>query len=599
MEGQKTEPKITVPEQKLTSLTFCESNAKHLDAWVAELPMANIGETAKRLYHAIIELNQLIVAPTTRFQMMEVIRKPIYFVCSELSKHFLNHSIVLPEKQRKIANLAQALQLHLANGYKLVIHDQLANNASDKAVKQVAPACHRAISDLSRCVLRSSQLYCQSPPNVWLEIHQLFLFAHSYRIDSIRIKDGQLSFAEESTIQEAFKRILLLGCSKPNQMRQNDIALAFDAFESWANLISIELNGESDSLFLVDPDMDAPPHYRSLLANKVIKHAIGINTSDLVNRLTDYVGHLNRNKKVPEGILDMPVRLAENVLAGLSQALGILTKRTFKRISSSGRAFITLGLSASHYFVGDGVEFSKQLMGNEEGQPDADYYLNKSKRSDVWSSSFDSGPGGGGAPTDMSPIKFTGTNASGLSRDSKSNYHQHIVPLVNTSPGGYCLQWVGEVPGNVQAGELIGVREEESQPWSIGVIRWIRQIKQSGTQFGIELLAPSAKPCGVQLTQKTGENSEFLRGLLLPELPAIGQPTTLVTPRLPFQIGHKVILNKKGRETKVQLTRKVSATGSFSQFEINFLTSTMQQVEKELKNAGPSEDEFDSLWPTL
>lgn len=556
--------------------------------------MANIGETAKQLYHAVIEINQLITSPSVRFQMMEAIRGSIYYVCNELAKHFLNQSVVLPEKQKKIANLAQALQLHLANGYKLVVRDQFNENSSEKTIRQLAPACQRALTDLSRCVVRASQLYCQSPPNVWLEIHQLFLFAHRHQFDNTPLADDQLRFQDQTTIANAYKRILLLGCSKPNQMRQNDIGLVFDVFECWTKFTELEFTEDSPGLFLVDPNADAPPHYRALQASKAKSDSIGFNTSELMNRLTEYIGNSHQQQPSLEN-LEMPLRLADNVLMSLSQALGILTKRTYKRIASSGKAYVTVGLSAYHYFSGNEVDFNLQLANSGLDSTGPEFNLNNPRQNDIWASSFDSAPSEPSA--DMGPINYP--DKAEQSAKLKNRFLQHTLPLVNTSPGGYCVQWQGAIPGNVQAGELLGIREEASQPWNIGVIRWIRQMQQTGTQFGIELLAPSAKPCGVQLVQKTGERSEFLRGLLLPELPSIGQPTTLITPRLPFQTNHKVILNKGGRETKVQLTRRVSATSSFSQFEINFLNSTMLTTEKENREGGTSEDEFDSLWPTL
>jgi len=184
----------------------------------------------------------------------------------------------------------------------------------------------------------------------------------------------------------------------------------------------------------------------------------------------------------------------------------------------------------------------------------------------------------------------------------KHSYHSYIVPLLNTSPGGYCLQWPNQIPGSIQAGEIVGIRESTNHNWSLAVIRWIRQIRQQGTQIGIELLAPLAEPCGVQLLQKTGAPSEYLRALLLPELSAIGQPATLITPRLPFQTGQKVFINQRGEETKCQLSKRVTATGSFSQFELKFYSSQTSAVEEPPKNplkTENQEDNFDSLWPTL
>jgi len=597
MNENSSAPRITVPKQKLTSLSFCEPNVKQMEQWVSELPMANIGETAKRLYHALIEINQLILAPNIRFQLMEVVRNPVYFICKELSKHFLNHSIVLPEKQRKIANLTQALQLHLANGYKLVIHDQMSKINSKKTIRALAPACHRAISDLACCVVRSCQLYCQSPPNVWLEIHQIFKFAHELKIDSVRVKDTQLSLQDETSIAHTYKRIALLGCSKPNQMRQNDIALVYNSYEAWAEEVELDYGKDSRGLFISNPAHDSPPYYRSLHSGTPVSDAIGLDTAVLVDKMTDYLACLNQHIKPPSGGLPMPVRIADNVLASLSKALGILTSRTFKRLSSNDRIFLTAGLSSAHYFSAGGVDFHVMLMRQDEGH-DANYHLTRAQKSDVWSSSFDSSPSTGQSTPDMSPINFKGMSGNS-DTDTKRKYIQHTVPLVDTSPGGYCLQWSGEVPGNIQAGGLLGLREQKNQPLSIAVIRWIKQIKQHRTHFGAELLASNAIPCGVQLTPKTGDSSEFLRGLLLPEQPSIGQPTTLITPRLPFQVGHKCMLNNNGHNSQIQLSRRVLATGSFSQFEIKFLSQSMQQIQSEQKSNKPGEDDFNSLWPTL
>ena len=121
MEGMILKPDLRVPEQKTASLSFCDTTPKAFRAWIKQLPMANIGEVSRQLYHAIIELNHLFLTPQNRLRFLELIREKIHFVCSELSRHYLGLAVALPEKQRKIANLSQALQLHLASGYKLCL----------------------------------------------------------------------------------------------------------------------------------------------------------------------------------------------------------------------------------------------------------------------------------------------------------------------------------------------------------------------------------------------------------------------------------------------------------------------------------------------
>ncbi|MDC6700787.1 hypothetical protein OEZ73_27265, partial [Leclercia adecarboxylata] len=121
------------------------------------------------------------------------------------------------------------------------------------------------------------------------------------------------------------------------------------------------------------------------------------------------------------------------------------------------------------------------------------------------------------------------------------------------SPGGYCLAWDGEVPSQLQAGELLGLRDGNAQTWSIALVRWIRQVRGGNTQMGVELIAPQAQPCGLRLPRKVHQGSEYLRALLLPEISAISQPATLIAPRLPFQEGHKVQINRNGEEQRAVL----------------------------------------------
>lgn len=70
-------------------------------------------------------------------------------------------------------------------------------------------------------------------------------------------------------------------------------------------------------------------------------------------------------------------------------------------------------------------------------------------------------------------------------------YPTFTLPIVNHSPGGYCLAWPKEVPGQLQAGEILGLQDSPNQAWSVAVVRWIRQVRGGGTQMGIELVAPT------------------------------------------------------------------------------------------------------------
>ncbi len=608
MLGQELELDLSIPEQIQISISFAEPTPAGFKVWVDNLPLANVGESSRQLYQAIIDFNKLTMPPHARFQLLEIMRPPIEFVCKELSKHFLNQSVVLPEKQQKIANLAQTLQIHLATGYKIVLMDSIQLLSNDKQRKQFVHAAHRVMSEYGQVILRSSQLYTATPKNIWFEMHQIFIFAEALNILKYKVIDPYSKYQIESTLDQAYKRNLLLNTSRPNQLRQQDIQIAYDVFELWSEYVDIGADLIDSSVFIVNMEQDSTPRYKSLL-NTTTEHHYGFDTSELVERIHNYM-NAHDSSRVPEkqakqhadssDQLTVPKTVSDILLNHLNQAFGVLTKRSFKRIPNEGMLNLCIGLSATHYYSSGKVSFHTQMLKNNKSgtETDSNIFLTQAiRRQDAWSEGYDTG----GRPSSLTPsdapISF---NRPGINEDNA--YPSYEVPLINTSPGGYCLQWSGPIPSNIQAGEILSLRETPQQPWRIAVIRWIRHIKQSGTQIGIELLAPSAKPCGVQLLQKTGDPSEFLRGLLLPEISAIGQAATLITPRLPFQSGHKVSIRLNGTDGKCQLEKRVSATSSFSQFELSEHTHIKEQQQtKPIHDTRKhdEEDDFDSLWPTL
>lgn len=599
MLGPEFELNITVSEQTLTSLSFADHTSVAIKQWVKELPMVNIGETSRQLYQAIIELNKLIMAPNIRSQLLEIIRQPIHYACQELSKHFLNQSIVLTEKQQKIANLTQALQIHLSNGYKAVMVDTM-HNISDDITKQIfACAAHRMISEYGCVLLRANQLYISPPKDIWIDIHRVFKFSETIGLLNHIITDNENKHQVDTRIDQAYKQNLLLSCCRPNQLRQTDIQLVYEAFEIWSDYVEVGAEYSANAVFIINMGQDLPPRYRSLLPSSLTEHYYGFDTAELVDRLTEHLSSLQQKQGNGSSHLTLPKGLSEVLLNHLNQAFGILTKRTFKRIANQDSLNLCIGLSASHFYASGEVEFHTQMLHRNASniESDENIFLTQTRRqNDVWAGTYDTG---GHTARQSTPL---GADISFDRRVSKKDeiYPQYVIPLINTSPGGYCLQWKGEVPKNIQAGELISLREATSQPWSIAAIRWVRHIKKKGTQIGIELLAPGAQPCGVQLLPRTGVPSEYLRGILLPELGSIGQPATLITPRLPFQSGHKVSIRLSETESKCLLEQRVSATGSFSQFKLSASEQMIgKNVPAKMTMSLDKEDDFDSLWPTL
>lgn len=607
MQSDAERIRLKLPEQDLAALSLGHAQPRKLQAWVEQLPLMNMGETSRQLYQYIQELNRLQIDTRTRFQLLEILRPVLLHVTDSLGKHYLRQSLVLPEKARRVASLAQALQGHLANGYKLVVARGL-RKVDDREVRDaLALALHRAITALGDTLLRCYQLYFPTPRHLWLELHQLFLLAERHDLDNRMITDPELPAGHgDSTVAQAYIRCLLLATAKPNQLRQQELAMVYALARSGAALVDVRPAAGEDDLFVFDLQVDRPPTYRThvSVARGSCRYIDG-------QRL---VAELGRDSKEGEPVLARPPGLSEPLIVHLRQAWGALTERSFSRVAQRVSLDICFGLGALHHFSSDGADFAAQIGAARlrvlEGD-DTNPFSGQVRRAasagmqpalreeDPWSQAPDAGDYRMADGSDVERIDLSRITAAVQARqgdDARATFACHRCETVNVSPGGYCLAWEGETPAQLRTGELVGVREQDHHEWTVGVVRWVKQLSHQAAQFGLELLAPRALPAAARVLKKTGDPSEFMRVLVLPALHAIGQEATLLVPAVGFHSNARLEVIRQGVTEKVLLARRLTGTASFSQFEFR----GQEQAPRDSTGQGSAPgDDFKSIWSSL
>jgi hypothetical protein len=603
---------LRAPAPTRQTLSFCDASVRGVTRWLTGLPKANIGETARQLYQALIELNQLRIATETRLQILELLRPDVQFVCTQLEKHFVNQPIVLSERPRKVAGLCQALQNHLAVGYKLIVVRVVSQPERDRH-QLLSIALQRAIHSLGALLIRSTQLYSPAAAGLWLELHQLYQLAVEHGTERLLLRDPLARHSKDLTAEQSYLAALLLGCARCNQLRQQSIVKLAAALEAWGAMAQIQAASSVSSLFLLSPLVDGPPRYRSLFPDRNQQNLLGIDTRMLVSVIDEHLRLAPDNRRMSR--LPAAAGLDDDLLRHLSSAWGAISERTFQRTPAKGTLTLCIGMTALHYQLAGQRAFNEVL--ELPGTSNRAVFKLHNGAADVWANAFDAQSTSIELLPGHDHIEFvrpdvsraapaTRTTAPAPAKDRSTSNEDHPiyqVQLVDHSPGGYCLAWEGEVPSLLQTGELLGLREDTGQTWSVAVVRWIRQVRGGSTQLGIELIAPQAKPCGLRLLRKVDQGSEYLRALLLPEIGAISQPATLIAPRLPFQEGHKVQINRNGEEERAVLNQRRATTGNYNQFEYRSLGQVVPERETPVTGwkthtAGGDED-FDSLWKSL
>lgn len=599
--------KLVIPQQDLTSLSFCDGNKEvSVRNWRQHLPLIQTQQASALLYRAVQEIARLKTSADVRLAMLEELRSPIHQCLEVLAQRYLNQPLILPEAALKTATLAQAIQKHLNNAYLACVRDFSLVERSDQGPKQ-ALAIERALTGLGLQLLRNFQLYVPVSGQVWAEIHALYQLACELKVEQLPVDEPLPHHHLLHSVQAVYLRLVLFASARTNQLRQDELLQCYNALETLApqaELVPFNPKGQ-ENLYLILGDSNRPPLYKSRLETSP---ETSRRQQILELRTTNLIAQLQNLQNTNPGELDEGTArplLSPAMLKHLIQAWSHLSLRSFERQEVNADIEVTVGLTNIHFHLAQETPFSIFLRQSSTTDANETGSIFKKRgvqlkptsaqeaEDDPWGDAFDiSGTALEGAERSTKNIE------KALLAKERANYSgQHPVfkvPLFDRSPGGFGLEWRDQIPAQLKAGELVGLREYGRSKWSIGVVRWVHQIK-GGTQMGVQVLAPQALPVALAVVQKTGGFSEYLRGLQIPELRAINQPASLITNAITFHEFSKIRLYQQLQagdhrdDQSLQLTQRIFATGSFSQFGFRVLVSTKAETP-------PAKDDFDSIW---
>lgn len=608
---------LRIPQQTLSELTGVSKQANKFEDWLNKLPKGHVGHTAKQIYHTLDEISRLKTTVQNRFELLELIRPTVLLILPSLSRHYLNQPLILPAKAAQVAALTQSLLLRLSTGYKVVVVESLKETDRASANKSIKIALHRATTLSTLRLLHNYQLYSLTPRTIWHDIYQFYYIAEHYKLSNDQVRD-QKSSEVKSSIEHEFLRAVMLAAASPNQLRQPEIKNLFDATSSWAHFVKIDKHSNPPGLYYLDLLSDTPPTYHNWPATDKDSQLRNVYLGALVEKLE----HYSQSSESSE--LDIPASITSDLLAHLCDSWGKSSQRSFTRTSQQSAVEVTVGFSASHYFISDQMEFSTFIHG---GHPDplapndTNLFLNpdhnplapvptdqEKSAGDIWSLKY-TAPFNPSDKKDHSREIDTGKLEEEIRQAAKEKprpFCSFTCGVVDTSPGGYCIEWQGEISGQLRNGEVIGIKEASQNQWQVSVVRWINQVSANTARIGIELLAPLGQAGGAAVVHKKRPLGDFIRVIQLPEIPSIGQAATLLTPSTCFHEGDKIFLTYLEDKVKAKLTKRISSTSGYCQFLFELLdqdsrpkggSSPPESASNE--NTDSANDYFSDVWKLI
>lgn len=562
--------RLQMPAQDLNKLSFCDSSkAAKVQAWVDQLQATRITHTGVQLYKNLPEISRLRTDPRTRLAMLEAMRPMVHSVITGLAQQFLGQPLILPDSAQKTAIVAQALQISLAQGYSICVRDliQLKTlNAQNQ--ENLAKALARAMFSISALHLRACQIYTHLPPGWWFHLHQLLRTAVHYRVEHTPVADPLLKHRSATSAQENYLRTTMLACSRTNQLSQQDLQFAFDAFESWAPLVQLseEVNPNTGNPFVINLSRDEPPIYKERFNGDERDYLLEPDFSGVVRAL-------DRERETGKTELATPSGMPAELRQHLSHTWQTTSDRQQHRHKVRAIVDVCVGITECHFHMAGETEFTRHM---ERGSGGAE---------SRWSQDSDYTNFSSFTPAD----RRSSSAASGA-------YPPSRVSVQNISAGGYCLYWQEKVPAHATAGQLLGIRDAGKKEWHLGVVRWVRQLK-GASQMGVQILALDAEPAAASLKYDMGGYSDAMRVFMVPGRSGGEAAPTLITAAAPFQESSRLRLVRGRQAHTVTLDRTTFVSSKVRQFRYQITGTEAEAGATESASASPpAAGQFDSEW---
>ncbi len=566
--------------------------------WLLDLPRANIGQMTKAVYERLANSNRYRLSPKVRLGFLEVMTPEIERLLESLEQRFRNATFSFTEKQRKIIALVRAILKEQAIAYKSVVHQDWLTSDGRNERSMLARTLVLAVYYQARQINHYFRCYTEIPPTLWKELYLLFELARRNELDNVTVPLPKPSV--QASVRTLFKSCLLIALANPNQLRVQEFwTLQFNHLElaRKLRLVSPHLD---EAQFVVQLRSDSGPIQKALCPDYHAKGLIGIDTQALVFYL----------QQLMSGETSSSAELNKMLMHHLVAALGHLSTRSFARVPCHQKGKLAMGLAATSsqleqyaLHMEDDVAATDALSALEGSLRDAKilddddtYRATHQEEDDPWEKLYRPKVSVNDDPELQKKYHLSGEL---VKKPVSKLYQMKAVTITDSSPSGYGIHFDEEAPPQTQTDEVVGLFEMDSDnpshgKWSIGIIRWIRW-KDTKLCAGIQSLSTSAEPITLKLKQKRKEPVAEHRALLLPEMPHVGQPPTVLTPALPYKEGDTVHAQTQTESFTIKLEARVAQGRGYQRFEYRRLESPSQSVRKERL----VDEDLDDVWQLL
>src|SRR3954451_5500180 len=514
------------------------TDAETCKAWLANVPLANVGTAQYQLLAQVEEFNRFPASAAVRLAVMEQMREAVHFVQIEQAKRFTNRALPMAEAESSVFEDTKDLWEAMRLGYVRCLDAAMNGEAGMRS--QAAVICQRALAYSGLRMFHHYRAYREVPAEAWSGLHEVYAAAERLDIVDEPVKDFLNRDVHETSPRIAWSRAVLMAMSNPNELSQRQLTFVAFLLERWGSKLDVHSSAvdEGDALHPLVVDLagaHCPERMESPPSGADIRY---LDTRKLAKSLRNRVGLLRKGEP--------PSKLAlgeDCVQPSCEQLLVFLYRqwcqgkpgRVADRKSTGGAADVCSDLVAIHYY----------LTGHAFKQPGDQKELTQKQRDEI----------------------ATFGRVSTRDEDDYSEAHgftvEHWTIEDESAQGVRMVRKSGEAGRRCSQGQLMAVRPADAKTFMLGQVRWLMAAQTGDLQAGLKLLAglpagSAARPTGLNVQQE-----KYTPILTLGAVQALNAPPTLVLPVGWYKPGRIIELFSGEAAQKVKLTELVERGSDF------------------------------------
>ncbi len=512
-----------LPNLDNNPILLAETRTHKINDFIQKLPFGDPIRAANDLVEELQIINSQKVAFANRLNALELYRPVAIQIYQDLLPHFSHANVPISKNEQAFADAAEHLWQEFAFGYKFALVDLQNKILNINSGKSTALVIQRAIHACKEIALVSHLTYTSPPAALWAELHQLYYIALQQAAELLPVSEHYTG-SNASSVNLVYAQTLLLALTNPQHLANRDILRADTYLTSVAKYAELRPLGFIDNptgVFLIALDSNKPP--TAFVKNKEIPDG----ATDILLVTLNLARHIHQHIKLLQASIlpndgSMPGNALEthfaDLLSHLVKQFGKTPQRMFSRSKKSDGVELSIGISTTHHLIADATS-----------------RLNHTPA-----------------------ISGIGTNGA---------FKPSRWQILNVSAGGYALRKFNSSSATAQIGDVVAMKDSRTKAWELAVLRWANVNELNQLDVGLQLISPSA----TAITVKPENTSIDSEALLLPELSALKQPASIITPPGLCKVGELVELNQNNTFSKVRTTKLIERTASFERFQYRLI----------------------------